>query len=97
MTHEVTQRVERTFMRPSESLNSFKFLVPSIWSIDFMRVPISLVPWVVLAQIILFLGNFQIFKNVFLQRFFFFLVKENEEHFEILLNISFLKNINIQK
>jgi len=62
-----------------------------------MRVPISLVFWVVLAQIILFLGNFQIFKNVFLQRFFFFLVKENEEHFEILLNISFLKNINIQK
>jgi hypothetical protein len=50
-----------------------------------------MVPWVVLAQIILFLGNFQIFKNGFSQRFFFW-VKENEESFEIFLNISFKKN-----
>jgi hypothetical protein len=61
-----------TFMWPSESLNSFKFLVPSIWSIDFMKGTNTMVPWVVLAQIILFLGNFQIFKNGFSQRSFFF-------------------------
>jgi hypothetical protein len=55
-----------------------------------------MVPWVVLAQIILFLGNYQIFKNGFSQRFFFFGVTESEESFEIFLSISFLK-INNQK
>jgi hypothetical protein len=44
---------------------------------------------VVLAQIILFLGNFQIFKKKFPKDFS--LVKENEESFEIFLKINIQK------
>ncbi len=77
-------------MWPSESLNSFKFLVPSIWSIDFMRGTNTI------GTLGGFGTNYIIFRKFsnFEKKEFpkiFSLVKENEESFEI-----FLKK-NIQK
>jgi hypothetical protein len=70
MTHEITWRVEITFMWPSEWLNSFNFLVPSIWSIDFMRGTNTIGTLGGFGTNYIFLGNFQIFKKKNSQRFF---------------------------